>query len=62
MIVAQDYLHSLGKGRTAQVQKDARIGEALNKRDAVMRVSRFTWSHHLREKKIALQIRMQNLS
>lgn len=34
----QDYLHSLGKARTAQVQKDARIGEAQYKRDAVMRV------------------------
>uniref|UniRef100_A0A9J7X5Q6 Flotillin n=1 Tax=Cyprinus carpio carpio TaxID=630221 RepID=A0A9J7X5Q6_CYPCA len=33
----QDYLHSLGKARTAQVQKDARIGEAMNKRDAVIR-------------------------
>uniref|UniRef100_G3NAW6 Flotillin n=1 Tax=Gasterosteus aculeatus aculeatus TaxID=481459 RepID=G3NAW6_GASAC len=33
----QDYLHSLGKARTAQVQKDARIGEANNKRDAVIR-------------------------
>uniref|UniRef100_A0A3B3ZFM2 Flotillin n=1 Tax=Periophthalmus magnuspinnatus TaxID=409849 RepID=A0A3B3ZFM2_9GOBI len=33
----QDYLHSLGKGRTAQVQKDARIGEAQNKRDSVIR-------------------------
>ncbi|XP_018416137.1 PREDICTED: flotillin-1 isoform X2 [Nanorana parkeri] len=30
----QDYLHSLGKARTAQVQKDARIGEAIAKRDA----------------------------
>ncbi|KAF7236214.1 Flotillin-1 [Varanus komodoensis] len=30
----QDYLHSLGKARTAQVQKDARIGEAEAKRDA----------------------------
>ncbi|XP_016894876.2 flotillin-1-like [Cynoglossus semilaevis] len=37
----QDYLHSLGKGRTAQVQKDARIGEAQNKRDAVIRVRLF---------------------
>ncbi|CAB1351131.1 unnamed protein product, partial [Coregonus sp. 'balchen'] len=33
----QDYLHSLGKSRTAQVQKDARIGEAQFKRDAVIR-------------------------
>ena len=35
---SQDYLHSLGKARTAQVQKDARIGEAQYKRDAVIRV------------------------
>ncbi|KAM8829818.1 LOW QUALITY PROTEIN: flotillin-1-like [Synchiropus picturatus] len=41
----QDYLHSLGKARTAQVQKDARIGEALNKRDAVIREA-----HALQEK------------
>ncbi|XP_042166331.1 flotillin-1 isoform X2 [Oncorhynchus tshawytscha] len=33
----QDYLTSLGKARTAQVQKDARIGEAQYKRDAVIR-------------------------
>ncbi|KAM9807204.1 flotillin-1b isoform 4-T7 [Syngnathus typhle] len=33
----QDYLHSLGKARTAQVQKDARIGEAQYKRDSVIR-------------------------
>lgn len=36
--LSQDYLHSLGKARTAQVQKDARIGEAQYKRDAVIRV------------------------
>ncbi|XP_063791862.1 flotillin-1-like [Pseudophryne corroboree] len=30
----QEYLHSLGKARTAQVQRDARIGEAVAKRDA----------------------------
>ncbi|MBN3322102.1 FLOT1 protein, partial [Atractosteus spatula] len=35
----QDYLHSLGKARTAQVQKDARIGEAMAKRDAVIKCS-----------------------
>lgn len=39
MSVVQDYLHSLGKARTAQVQKDARIGEAQYKRDAVIRVN-----------------------
>uniref|UniRef100_A0A8C9WLA2 Flotillin n=1 Tax=Scleropages formosus TaxID=113540 RepID=A0A8C9WLA2_SCLFO len=33
----QEYLHSLGKARTAQVQKDARIGEAQYKRDAVIK-------------------------
>uniref|UniRef100_H3ASF0 Flotillin n=1 Tax=Latimeria chalumnae TaxID=7897 RepID=H3ASF0_LATCH len=36
----QDYLHSLGKARTAQVQKDARIGEAEAKRDAGIREAR----------------------
>ena len=42
----QDYLHSLGKARTAQVQKDARIGEAEAKRDAGIRVRelRVAWS------------------
>ncbi|XP_027489430.1 flotillin-1-like, partial [Corapipo altera] len=33
----QDYLHSLGKARTAQVQRDARVGEAEAKRDAGIR-------------------------
>uniref|UniRef100_G1Q5C7 Flotillin n=1 Tax=Myotis lucifugus TaxID=59463 RepID=G1Q5C7_MYOLU len=33
----QGYLHSLGKAPTAQVQKDARIGEAEAKRDAGIR-------------------------
>ncbi|XP_037532147.1 flotillin-1b [Nematolebias whitei] len=33
----QGYLISLGKARTAQVQKDARIGEAQYKRDAVIK-------------------------
>uniref|UniRef100_A0A3B3B571 Flotillin n=1 Tax=Oryzias melastigma TaxID=30732 RepID=A0A3B3B571_ORYME len=45
----QDYLHSLGKARTAQVQKDARIGEALNKRDAVIREA------HAMQEKISAQ-------
>uniref|UniRef100_A0A7N8WVQ2 Flotillin n=1 Tax=Mastacembelus armatus TaxID=205130 RepID=A0A7N8WVQ2_9TELE len=45
----QDYLHSLGKARTAQVQKDARIGEAQNKRDAVMREA------HAMQEKISAQ-------
>ncbi|XP_019206446.1 flotillin-1a isoform X2 [Oreochromis niloticus] len=45
----QDYLHSLGKGRTAQVQKDARIGEAENKRDAVIREA------HAMQEKISAQ-------
>ncbi len=35
----QNYLSSLGKARTAQVQRDARIGEAQFKRDAVIRVN-----------------------
>lgn len=39
LCLSQDYLHSLGKARTAQVQKDARIGEAQYKRDSVMRVT-----------------------
>ena len=38
LLLLQDYLNSLGKARTAQVQKDARIGEAQYKRDAVIRV------------------------
>ncbi|XP_009070293.1 PREDICTED: flotillin-1-like, partial [Acanthisitta chloris] len=33
----QEYLQSLGKGRTAQVQRDARVGEAEAKRDAGIR-------------------------
>uniref|UniRef100_A0A3B4XUG7 Flotillin n=1 Tax=Seriola lalandi dorsalis TaxID=1841481 RepID=A0A3B4XUG7_SERLL len=45
----QDYLHSLGKARTAQVQKDARIGEAQNKRDAVIREA------HAMQEKISAQ-------
>uniref|UniRef100_A0A8C7X649 Flotillin n=1 Tax=Oryzias sinensis TaxID=183150 RepID=A0A8C7X649_9TELE len=36
----QDYLNSLGKARTAQVQKDARIGEAQYKRDSVIKEAR----------------------
>ncbi|XP_056438688.1 flotillin-1a [Gadus chalcogrammus] len=47
----QDYLHSLGKARTAQVQKDARIGEALNKRDAVIREA------HAMQEKISAQFK-----
>ncbi|XP_048848873.1 flotillin-1 isoform X3 [Brienomyrus brachyistius] len=45
----QDYLHSLGKARTAQVQKDARIGEAQNKRDAVIREA------HAMQEKVSAQ-------
>uniref|UniRef100_A0A8C7H266 Flotillin n=1 Tax=Oncorhynchus kisutch TaxID=8019 RepID=A0A8C7H266_ONCKI len=45
----QDYLHSLGKSRTAQVQKDARIGEAQFKRDAVIREA------HAMQEKISAQ-------
>uniref|UniRef100_A0A8C7P196 Flotillin n=1 Tax=Oncorhynchus mykiss TaxID=8022 RepID=A0A8C7P196_ONCMY len=45
----QDYLHSLGKSRTAQVQKDARIGEAQFKRDAVIREA------HAKQEKISAQ-------
>lgn len=42
----QDYLHSLGKARTAQVQKDARIGEAEAKRDAGIRVREMGLLYH----------------
>lgn len=45
----QDYLHSLGKSRTAQVQKDARIGEAQYKRDAVIREA------HAMQEKVSAQ-------
>ncbi|KAL4658694.1 hypothetical protein GN956_G2220 [Arapaima gigas] len=45
----QDYLHSLGKARTAQVQRDARIGEAQNKRDAVIREA------HAMQEKVSAQ-------
>uniref|UniRef100_A0A665VSJ4 Flotillin n=1 Tax=Echeneis naucrates TaxID=173247 RepID=A0A665VSJ4_ECHNA len=45
----QDYLHSLGKARTAQVQKDARIGEAQYKRDAVIREA------HAMQEKVSAQ-------
>ncbi|KAH1164836.1 hypothetical protein KIL84_006145, partial [Mauremys mutica] len=40
----QDYLHSLGKARTAQVQKDARMGEAEAKRDAGIKGSSISYS------------------
>ncbi|XP_032903402.1 flotillin-1-like [Amblyraja radiata] len=36
----QGYLHSLGKSRTAQVQRDARIGEAEAKRDSGIKEAR----------------------
>uniref|UniRef100_A0A674BQ81 Flotillin n=1 Tax=Salmo trutta TaxID=8032 RepID=A0A674BQ81_SALTR len=45
----QDYLRSPGKSRTAQVQKDARIGEAQFKRDAVIREA------HDKQEKISAQ-------
>uniref|UniRef100_V9KUC3 Flotillin n=1 Tax=Callorhinchus milii TaxID=7868 RepID=V9KUC3_CALMI len=38
----QGYLHSLGKARTAQVQRDARIGEAEAKRDAGIKEAKAT--------------------
>lgn len=34
----ENYLKSLGMARTAQVKKDARIGEALAHRDSAIRV------------------------
>ncbi|KAK7147525.1 hypothetical protein R3I94_010143 [Phoxinus phoxinus] len=45
----QGYLTSLGKARTAQVQKDARIGEAQFKRDAVIREA------HAMQEKVSAQ-------
>ncbi|KAE8282517.1 Flotillin-1 Reggie-2 [Larimichthys crocea] len=48
-LTVEDYLHSLGKARTAQVQKDARIGEAKNKRDAVIREA------HAMQEKVSAQ-------
>ncbi|KAI2655319.1 Flotillin-1 [Labeo rohita] len=44
-----NYLSSLGKARTAQVQKDARIGEAQFKRDAVIREA------HAMQEKVSAQ-------
>ena len=35
----QGYLRSLGMARTAQVKRDARIGEAEARRDATIRVN-----------------------
>ena len=35
----QGYLHSLGMSRTAQVKRDARIGEAEAQRDSGIKVS-----------------------
>ncbi|KAG7277918.1 hypothetical protein CRUP_004697 [Coryphaenoides rupestris] len=49
MGIGVDYLHSLGKARTAQVQKDARIGEAQYKRDAVIREA------HAMQEKVSAQ-------
>lgn len=37
----QRYLKALGMSRTAQVKKDARIGEAEARRDATIRVTNF---------------------
>ncbi len=39
VVVYQRYLKALGMSRTAQVKKDARIGEAEARRDATIRVS-----------------------
>ena len=35
----QGYLHALGMARTAQVKRDARIGEAEAKRDSGIKVT-----------------------
>lgn len=45
----QEYLNSLGKARTAQVQKDARIGQAQYKRDAVIKEA------HAMQEKVSAQ-------
>ncbi|XP_063054929.1 flotillin-1b [Engraulis encrasicolus] len=45
----QEYLNSLGKARTAQVQKDARIGQAQYKRDAVIKEA------HAMQQKVSAQ-------
>jgi len=37
-VCVQRYLKALGMSRTAQVKKDARIGEAEARRDATIRV------------------------
>ncbi|KAF6113793.1 flotillin 1 [Phyllostomus discolor] len=50
----QDYLHSLGKARTAQVQKDARIGEAEAKRDAGIRVAKT--KQQIEEQRVQVQV------
>ncbi|CAM9860473.1 unnamed protein product [Lampetra planeri] len=53
----EDYLKSLGKARTAQVQRDARIGEAEMKRDAgikeAMAVEQKVAAQYLNEIEIA---------
>ena len=38
-VIYQGYLHALGMSRTAQVKRDARMGEAEARRDAGIRVS-----------------------
>ena len=38
MYLAQGYLKSLGMARTAQVQRDAKIGEAEAQKDAGIKV------------------------
>jgi len=37
----QGYLHALGMARTAQVKRDARIGEAEAKRDSGIKVRKY---------------------
>jgi len=44
-MVLQGYLRALGMPRTAQVKRDARIGEAEARRDAGIKVRRLIMSH-----------------
>ena len=43
----QGYLHALGMARTAQVKRDARIGEAEAKRDSGIKVRKYVSSFYL---------------
>ena len=45
----QGYLHALGMARTAQVKRDARIGEAEAKRDSGIKVRKYNQFIYLLE-------------